>query len=190
MTTMTRQVAPAPARTSTVPVRPMSIPTQIQRCAGVQCPPGTCDHDEGDKVHRSGDGTPGPARIPAVVTKVLGTSGQPLDASTRASAEQRFGHDFGQVRVHTDTEAAQSAGAIHAQAYTLGRHVVLGQGRYQPHTASGMRLLAHELTHVVQQGNPTTDTGPARTISHQHDPSEREADQVAAAETARLATTI
>ncbi|MGH3990828.1 MAG: eCIS core domain-containing protein, partial [Pseudonocardiaceae bacterium] len=177
MTTATREAA----RPSAVPLRPIPVPAQIQRCGGVQCAPGICDHNQDEKVHRFADGTPGPARIPATVAAVLRTPGQALDASTRGGMEERFGHDFGQVRVHTDAEAARSAQAIHAQAYTLGRHVVMGQGRYEPHTASGMRLLAHELTHVVQQGNPTTDTGPARAISHHHDPSEREADHVAGA---------
>jgi hypothetical protein len=166
-------------RVSVVPLRAISVPAVIQRCGGVRCAPGTCDHDEGDTLHRSGDGAPGPARIPSSVTAVLRTPGQALDASTRSRMEERFGHDFGQVRVHTDAEAARSAQAIHARAYTFGRHIVVAQGRYQPHTASGIRLLAHELTHVVQQGNPAADTGSAHAISHQHDPSEREADDIA-----------
>lgn len=102
-----------------------------------------------------------------------------LDASTRSGVEERLGHDFRHVRIHADAEAARSARAIHAQAYTLGRHVVMGEGRYQPHTSSGMQLLIHELTHVVQQGNPAADTGPARAISEHHDSPEREAVQVA-----------
>ena len=118
-------------------------------------------------------------RIPGGVAKALRAPGQALDAPTRAYTEELFDHDFGQVRVHTDAEAAHSAHAIRAQAYTLGRHVVMGRGSYQPHTAPGMRLLVHELTHVVQQGNPASDTGPARTISQPHDPSEREADHIA-----------
>ena len=101
------------------------------------------------------------------------------EASTRFGLEERLGHDFGQVRIHADAEAAQSAHAVHAQAYTLGRHIVMGQDRYQPHSAAGMQLLIHELTHVVQQGNPTADLAPARSISHHDDPSEREADHVA-----------
>jgi len=171
--------APVPARPSTVPLRSAPVSAQIQRCGGVQCPPGTCDHDQDETVHRSGDGTPGPAQIPPSVATVLGTPGRVLDASTRSGAEKRLGHDFRHVRIHTDAEAAQSAHAIHAQAYTLGRHVVMGEGRYQPHTSSGMQLLIHELTHVVQQGNPAADTGPARTISQYHDSSEREAVHVA-----------
>ncbi|MGO9784012.1 MAG: DUF4157 domain-containing protein [Streptosporangiaceae bacterium] len=170
--------APVWARPATVPLWPTPVGPQVQRCGGVHCPPGTCGHDQGETARRSGDGTPGPAQIPASVAKVLDTPGQALDASTRSDLEERLGHDFGQVRVHTDAQAAQSAHAVHAQAYTIGRHIVMGQGRYQPHTASGTQLLIHELIHVVQQGNPAADTGPARTISDHNDPSEREADQV------------
>jgi hypothetical protein len=67
--------------------------------------------------------------------------------------ETRFGHDFSQVRVHTDARAAESAKAVAAQAYTVGTNVVFDTGRLSPHTAEGRRLLAHELTHVLQQGS-------------------------------------
>ena len=91
--------------------------------------------------------------IPAVVHDVLRSSGQALDAATRASMERRFGHDFGSVRVHADEEAANSAQALGALAYTVGRHVVFGAGQYAPRSNGGRRLLAHELTHVVQQSH-------------------------------------
>jgi hypothetical protein len=64
----------------------------------------------------------------------------------------RFGHDFGNVRIHTDAQAAESAHAVNALAFTVGNHVVLGAGQYSPQTRAGRELLAHELTHVVQQG--------------------------------------
>lgn len=80
-----------------------------------------------------------------------GDGGQALDAATRAYMEPRFGHDFGQVRVRTDEQAAQSAAAYQARAYTVGGDIVFGAGEYAPDTASGRHLLAHELTHVVQQ---------------------------------------
>jgi hypothetical protein len=103
--------------------------------------------------------------VPAVVHEVLGSSGQPLDPTTRASMEARLGHDFTHVRVHTDGRAAASAWAVDALAFTVGRHVVFGHGQYAPGTAAGRRLLAHELTHVVQQaGNGTarpTAIGPS-----------------------------
>ena len=84
-------------------------------------------------------------------------AGQPLPPATRAFFEPRFGHDFGQLRVHTDAAAAQSARALDAHAFTIGRDIVFGAGRYAPHTPAGQRLLAHELAHVVQPGAP----GPA-----------------------------
>ena len=77
--------------------------------------------------------------------------GAPLDAATRNYFEPRFGADFGNVRVHADGEAAASARAISARAYTLGRRIVFGTGEYRPQTDEGRSLLAHELTHVVQQ---------------------------------------
>jgi hypothetical protein len=77
--------------------------------------------------------------------------GQPLDAATRAFFEPRFGHDFGHVRVHADIAAAESAASVNALAYTVGRDIVFGAGQYLPGTVGGNRLLAHELSHVVQQ---------------------------------------
>jgi len=76
---------------------------------------------------------------------------QSLPESTRAFFEPRFGYDFSQVRVHTDPQAAESARSMHALAYTLGRDIVFGSGQYTPEQVEGKRLLAHELTHVVQQ---------------------------------------
>ncbi len=80
-------------------------------------------------------------------------SGQPLDSQSRAFFEPRFGHDFSRVRVHTDTNAAESARAVNALAYTLGQNVIFDAGKYQPQTVSGRQLLAHELTHAIQQGS-------------------------------------
>lgn len=91
------------------------------------------------------------SEIPPVVHEVLRSPGRPLDAATRAFMEPRLRHDFGHVRVHTDAKAAESARAIRALAYTLGHDVVFGPGQYQPQTNGGKKLLAHELTHVLQQ---------------------------------------
>ncbi len=90
----------------------------------------------------------GETLAPPIVHAVLGSSGHPLDADTRGFMEPRFGFDFSAVRVHTGTQAGESARAIQAQAYTAGHHVVLGAGR----SGADRRLLAHELAHVVQQG--------------------------------------
>jgi uncharacterized protein DUF4157/putative peptidoglycan binding protein len=94
-----------------------------------------------------------PEASPAVQSQVnaLPGSGQPLPESVRASFEPRFGCDFSQVRIHTGARATESARAVSARAYTVGQDVVFGAGQYAPGTAAGQRLLAHELTHVVQQ---------------------------------------
>lgn len=84
--------------------------------------------------------------------QALRGGGSPLSAQTRAFFEPRFGHDFSGVRVHSDARAAETARAVQAQAFTLGRDVVFGAGQYAPGTDAGRRLLGHELTHVVQQG--------------------------------------
>ncbi len=105
----------------------------------------------------SGAAQPGYAR--QVVDEVLRSPGQPLDASSRASFETCFGHDFSRVRIHTDARAAESAHAVHALAYTRGNDVVFAAGWYAPETQNGRRLLAHELAHAMQQsGSPKADT--------------------------------
>ena len=86
------------------------------------------------------------------VESVIGASGRPLDRETRRYMESRIGFDFSKVRIHTDERAQASASALRARAYTVGNHVVFGAGRFSPNTTDGRRLLAHELTHVVQQG--------------------------------------
>ena len=90
-------------------------------------------------------------RVPPIVHQVLRSPGQPLDPTTRNSMEARFGRDLSQVRVHTDTRAGESAQAINARAYTAGRDIVFGTGHYAPKTGVGESLLAHELTHALQQ---------------------------------------
>ena len=88
---------------------------------------------------------------PQSVDRVLAGSGAPLESSVRGEMEQRFGHDFSRVRIHTGPSAAQSARDVDAHAYTVGDSIVFDAGRFAPRTAEGGRLLAHELTHVVQQ---------------------------------------
>lgn len=82
---------------------------------------------------------------------VLNSPGAPLDAETRRTMELSLGCDLGAVRIHTDPAAADSAKALHARAYTVGHHITFAQGRYAPNSTEGRKLLAHELTHVVQQ---------------------------------------
>jgi len=90
-------------------------------------------------------------QVPPIVHEVLRSPGQPLDPATRANMEPRFGHDSGSVRVHTDAKAAESARAVNALAYTVGRDVVFGTRQYAPDTTEGKRLIAHEMVHVMQQ---------------------------------------
>ncbi len=95
----------------------------------------------------------GPAdMVPPAVHETLRRPGAPLDPPTRSLMERRLGADFGHVRVHTDAPAAASARAVNALAYTAGNSIVFGSGRYAPRQHDGQRLLAHELTHTVQQG--------------------------------------
>jgi hypothetical protein len=88
---------------------------------------------------------------PAVVHDALRSPGQPLPTPTRSLMESRFGYDFGQVRIHTDPQAARSAEVVNALAYTVGRNIVFGTGQFAPETAGGQKLVAHELAHVIQQ---------------------------------------
>ncbi len=118
---------------------------------------------------RSGSPIPGPSQrtttvptettgagavpaAPPIVRDVLRSPGRPLDPATRAFMERRLRHDFGSVRLHADGRAAESARAIDAQAYTVGRDVVLGTGYHILGSPEGRELIAHELTHVLQQG--------------------------------------
>jgi hypothetical protein len=89
--------------------------------------------------------------VPPIVHEVLRSSGQPLDAETRAFFEPRLGHDFSSVQVHTNARAAESAQEVNAQAYTVGNDIIFGTGFYTPQDKQGRELIAHELTHVVGQ---------------------------------------
>lgn len=134
-----------------------SSPGLLQRtcaCGGTPGVDGECEECRAKhlSLQRSpSQSTASSPAVPPIVHEVLGSSGHPLDAGTRAFMESRFGHDFSHVRVHTGAKAAQSARKVNALAYTVGRDVVFGQGQYAPETSAGKRLLAHELTHVVQQ---------------------------------------
>lgn len=93
----------------------------------------------------------GAERAPAAVDDAATMPGAPLAEPLRQFFEPRFGHDFGHVRIHTDSNAGRAAQAIDARAYTVGDHVFFAPGQYTPTTDTGRRLLAHELSHVLQQ---------------------------------------
>ncbi|CAH1388054.1 eCIS core domain-containing protein [Candidatus Nitrotoga sp. M5] len=112
------------------------------------------------RIQRStGQSTGDAGAAPASVERVLSNSGRPLEPPLRQDMEQRFGHDFSQVRVHADAAAAQSARDVRAHAYTAGSHIVFGASQFSPSTPAGRHLLAHELTHVLQQSAHTTSPG-------------------------------
>ncbi|WP_228035559.1 eCIS core domain-containing protein, partial [Oculatella sp. LEGE 06141] len=81
------------------------------------------------------------------------SGGHPLSDQESAFFESRFGYDFSNVRIHTNSSASESAHALQARAYTLGSHIVFAAGQYAPQTSAGQRLLSHELVHVVQQSH-------------------------------------
>src|SRR2546421_590450 len=117
--------------------------------------------------------------IPPIVHEVLSSPGQPLDSGTRAFMEPRFGYDFSQVRVHTDGKAAESARAVNALAYTIGHNVVFGAEQYASTTPDGRKLMAHELTHVIQQDDNAYAQQRNTTIGPMQDAHEREAERLA-----------
>lgn len=148
-------------------------------CGGAAGLTGNCSKCEDKRLtlqRRSSDRSE-PREVPPIVHEVLGESGQPLDSNTRTFMESRFGHDFSQVRVHTGEKAARSAQAVDALAYTVKRNVVFATGQYTPRTTAGKRLLAHELTHVVQQANNTVQK--VTEVSQPGNIYEREAEQAA-----------
>jgi len=132
-------------------------------CGGTPGPTSECEECGKKKLQRRASNSPASSsthhppssvsEVPPIVHEVLRSPGQPLDSGTRAFMEPRFGHDFSRVRVHNDLQAARSARAVEAFAYTVGQNIVFGEGYYAPQTSIGQRLLAHELTHTVQQRN-------------------------------------
>ncbi len=177
----------APVQTAQTPTPQTTVAGsfQVQRkCAcgsygnGGEC--GKCRNETKDGLHRSACSASSTTSVPPIVHDVLSSPGAPLDNGVRAWMEPRFGHDFSSVRVHTDQKAAESAQAVNAFAYTVGRDVVFGSGLYEPRTESGSQLLAHELTHVVQQARSAPATQTAKAISEPGDAAEVEAESAAA----------
>jgi hypothetical protein len=120
-------------------------------------------------------------KAPASVDSVVRHPGTPLDAGVQTVFGARMGFDFSNVRVHTDADAARSAELLGARAYTLGRHIVMGEERYRPGSVAGDALLAHELTHVVQQAAFHDDRIASPVVADAHDSGESAGVAVAAA---------
>jgi hypothetical protein len=140
----------------------------VQRCA--QCE----EEEEQKKVQRSEAGA-GPAMAPPSVHNVLHSPGRPLDSAARSFMEPRFGRDFSGVRIHTGAEADRAVRDVSAAAFTVGPDIAFASGRYAPETEAGRHLLAHELTHTVQQGHATEFRPETLKVGQPDDPAEREA---------------
>ncbi len=143
-----------PVSMSGQPIEPSE--SRASGSAAVQRRCSKCEEESKEPiVHRSESA----AGVPQVNSEVASNinamrgGGSPLPESTRAFFEPRFGADFSQVRVHTDSRAARTASSINANAFTVGPDIAFASGQYSPHSGEGQHLLAHELTHVVQQGS-------------------------------------
>jgi hypothetical protein len=158
----------------------------LRRCAcgGTRDAGGECSACRARRLQRMGAGA-APGIAPPVVHDVLRSPGTPLAAPVRSEMEQRLGHDFSRVRVHTDAQAAASARAVDAHAYAVGPHIAFGAGTYAPATSAGKQLLAHELTHTVQQADVTAAPGSPLPIGAANDPAERGATAAERAPTLR-----
>jgi outer membrane protein OmpA-like peptidoglycan-associated protein len=147
-------------RGGNTPALHSGAPAAVNRkceCEGSGHSCAACEEEKNKLQRKDGGGARvAPTQAPPIVHEVLSSAGQPLDAGTRSFMEPRFGHDFSGVRVHTDASAAESARAVNASAYTVGKHIAFQANRYNPSTAEGRHLLAHELTHTLQQ-----DSSPA-----------------------------
>lgn len=132
---------------------------QLQRACACGGTCSGCQGEQAEQAHeqeqlqmkRVDTSSKGQGEAPSSINSALASPGQPLDAETLAFMQPRFGHDFSSVRVHSGTLAEQSAQDVNARAYTVGQDMVFGKGWFAPGTHAGRRLLAHELTHVVQQ---------------------------------------
>lgn len=131
--------------------------------------------EERTQADRQKDGQPVAPLIKAAVT----SPGHALDHGTRALFEAAFGYDFGQVKLHSDSMAAETAEAINAKAFTAGPEIVFATGQYSPGTSEGKRLIAHELAHVVQQESSPVSLNGELAISEPSDESELAADAMA-----------
>jgi hypothetical protein len=144
--------AAAPAPKSFTPARSLVVQRKCA-CGGSAGASGECGECRDHKlmIQRSASNHSAIGNVPSAVHSVLSSSGRPLDTGTRSFMEDRFGQDFGGVRIHDDAQAAESARAVNAHAYTVGQDVVFDAGQYAPDSSRGRHLLAHELAHTVQQ---------------------------------------
>ena len=176
--------AVVPAKPVTAKIRPPSLAPGLllQRkcdCGSSVTSGSECEECKKKKLQRRAFGA-APKTAPPIVHEVLGSPGSALDRSTCLFFEQRLGHDFSKVRVHTDARASDSAHAVNALAYTVGRDVVFAGQAYSPKTEQGRSLIAHELVHVTQQRGLEKSSAHELPIDHSSSECEREAEQLGA----------
>lgn len=146
---------------------------------GCSCGGGSCEECSKKPIQRKAEGD-----APAPSSEFHGSlnrsgAGAPMASHTRGLMESRFNDKFEDVRIHNDGAAADAAHQIQAHAFTMGRDIYFGQGQYQPHSTAGQKLLAHELTHVLQQRRGAVPPGLKSLNAMPHeDVFEREAEQV------------
>ncbi|MCP5099053.1 MAG: DUF4157 domain-containing protein [Chloroflexi bacterium] len=177
---MTYQTALAP---ETKKLSTLNRPTLQRRCA---CGKPTTTNGEcaecnkkKRRLQRKATNQQTPETVPPIVHEVLGEPGRPLDSATRTFMEARFGHDFSHVRIHANSKAVESAQAVHAHAFTVGNNIVFGEGNYTPNSTSGRQLLAHELTHTLQQKNNSPLAKHTLAANQTNDVHEQEAERMA-----------
>jgi hypothetical protein len=158
-------------------VSTVATPQISRKCA-------TCEDEEKLQKKPAGPQTAA-GEAPASVHNVLRSPGRPLDSASQAFFTLRFGHDFSKVRIHDDAQGAASARSIGAIAYTVNHNIVFGNGQYAPATVEGAKLIAHELTHVVQQRSvrpldakvargPEISTSPISLVSRKAPPARKQ----------------
>jgi hypothetical protein len=128
-----------------------------------------CSACEQEELQRNENKKTSQNEAPSVVHNALTQSGMPLDQQTQSFMSERFAYDFSHVKIHNNTVATKSAAAVNALAYTNGNNIVFNEGQYQPSTSDGKKLLAHELTHVIQQGKSTNTPVIQRTLRRGQD---------------------
>ncbi|MEH1867450.1 MAG: DUF4157 domain-containing protein [Nostoc sp.] len=156
----------------------------IQRKADGNGACADCEKKE-KEIQRKGEGEVGAVPDGFEAAMQRSGTGHPLDEGTRSFMESRFGQDFGDVQVHTDSSAAEAAKQIEAQAFTTERNIYFGRGYYQPQSHEGQKLIAHELTHTVQQRNNVTSLQ-NKAISSSNDAAEREAEAMSESLTSQM----
>ncbi len=159
--------APAEPAAGEQPAAPQAVPSAYWERYGIAV------------QRKAAGGAPGDAG--AAVERAAGDGGAPVDAAVRGRVEATTGADLSGVRVHTGAASQEAAAALQARAYTVGHDVHFGAGQYQPGTADGDKLIAHELAHTVQQGPAGGAPQGKLAVSQPHDPAEAEADTVAEA---------